>query len=239
MRVMPFTLKQIGNWSYFSVPDLQARGMTHGFCTKAAPPPPWDPGAGRDFCSSLSVHDYITMAQEHGDEIHIIQDGTAAPKAGDGLVLLKKGVAGVIRTADCVPVILWEPQVKIAAIVHAGWRGTALRIAGRAVSLMKDLGAVPSLIHALIGPSIGPCCYEVKEDVLDHFREAGFSKEVLRHHKGASFLDLRRANVEDLQGHGVFQAHVLDLCTRCRQDLFFSARRNDTGRQMSFAAVTA
>lgn len=238
MRATPFTLKKTGNWSYFFVPELESAGITHGFCTRATPPPPWDPGTRQDFLSAFSFLDCVTMTQEHKDEVHVIGNHVAAPQAGDGLILVKKGVAGIIRTADCVPVILWEPRAGIAAIVHAGWKGTALRIAGKAARLMVDLGAEPFLIQALIGPSIGPCCYEVKENVLSRFREAGFSEEVFRLRQGASFLDLRQANVEDLQGQGVLQVQGLDLCTRCREDFFFSARRNDAGRQMSFVAVT-
>jgi polyphenol oxidase len=238
LRTMPFTLKKTGSWSYFGLSDLDGTGIVHGFCTMSTPPPPWDPGTRQDFLSAFSLLDYVTMTQEHKDDVHIMGEGVAAPQVGDGLVLLKKGVAGIIRTADCVPIILWEPQRGIAAIVHAGWRGTVLRIAGKAAGLMVDLGAEPSLIQALIGPCIGPCCYEVKEEVLHRFQEAGFGREAFHHRQGALFLDLRQANVEDLQGRGVCRVQVLDLCTRCREDLFFSARRNDTGRQMSFVAVT-
>lgn len=238
MKAIPFKLKQRGNYSYFYLPDVEASGIVHGFCIRTTPPPPWDPGARLDFLSTFSFRDCVTMQQEHKDKIHTIRDDAPTPQAGDGLVLVKKGVAGIIRTADCVPIILWEPTRRIAAIVHAGWRGTVMRIAGKAARILADLGATPSLMQALIGPSIGSCCYEVKEDVLGRFWEAGYSETNVTRRNKSTFLDLKKANVEDLMGQQVNNIRVLDLCTRCRQDLFFSARRNETGRQMSFVAVT-
>jgi polyphenol oxidase len=237
LKVRPFKPKQTGNYSCFYLPDVEADGIIHGFCTRNAFPLPAQPDGREEFLSTFSLLDCISLEQEHSDRIHIIQEGAPAPRAGDGLVLIRKGVAGVIRTADCVPVILCEAKSRIAAIVHAGWRGTVLWIAGKAARMMVELGATPSLIQALIGPSIGPCCYEVKEDVVERFRRAGFSDTVVTRRNKSMFLDLRKANVEDLKTHDVNDIQTLDLCTRCREDLFFSARRNESGRQFSFAAV--
>lgn len=237
MKTNPFKLKQNGSYSYFCLPDLEVSGLIHGFCTKNSVPLPALPDDRAEFTSAFSLRDCIGMAQEHSDRIHIIQEAAPVPKAGDGLVLVQKGVAGIIRTADCVPVILYDFSSPMAAIVHAGWRGTALRISGKAVLTMVELGARPSRIQALIGPCIGPCCYEVGEDVLSRFREARFSETVITQRNGSTFLDLPKANVEDLLACGVNTIHLLDLCTRCREDLFFSARRTESGRQFSFAAL--
>jgi polyphenol oxidase len=238
LKARPFKLKQTGKYSYFYLPDVEASGITHGFGIRVAVPILSRPADREDFLAAFSFLDCIFMEQEHEDRIHIIQEGVPTPKAGDGLILMQKGVAGTIRTADCAPVILCEPSSRIAAIVHAGWRGTVMRIAGKAARMMVELGASPALIQALVGPSIGVCCYEVKEDVLGRFRGAGFSQAIVARRDTFTSLDLRKANVEDLKEHGVNHIEVLDLCTRCRQDLFFSARRNDSGRQISFVAVT-
>jgi polyphenol oxidase len=237
LKTRPFKLKQTGNFAYFYQPDLEAAGIIHGFCTRNARPLPAQSSGREEFLSTFSFLDCIGLEQEHSDGIHIIEEGAPAPRAGDGLVLIQKEVAGIIRTADCVPVILCEPTACIAAIVHAGWRGAALGIAGKAARMMVGLGATPSLIQALIGPSIGPCCYEVKEDVVERFREAGFNETIVARRNRSTFLDLRKANGEDLKAEGVNNIQTLDLCTRCRQDLFFSARRNESGRQFSFVAI--
>ncbi|HAR95137.1 MAG TPA: peptidoglycan editing factor PgeF [Deltaproteobacteria bacterium] len=217
--------------------DVEALGIIHGFCTRSTLPPASRPGEGDDFLSTFSLRDCIAMEQVHSDGIHVVQDDTDDPKAGDGLIMMQQGVAGIIRTADCVPLILCEARSRMAAIVHAGWRGTVLGIAGKAVRMMAELGAEPSLMQALIGPCIGPCCYEVGQDVVGHFTDVGFSETVVGRRNGSLFLDLRKANAEGLKAAGVKHIQILDLCTRCRPDLFFSARRNESGRQFSFAAV--
>jgi hypothetical protein len=237
LRFRPFRIKQTGSYSYFYLPDVEASGIIHGFGTKAAIPPASQPGEGDAFLSAFSLRDCIAMEQVHSDGIHVVQEDAAVPRAGDGLIMMQKGVAGIIRTADCVPVIVCEARSRMAAIVHAGWRGTVLGIAGKAVRMMVELGAEPSLMQALIGPCIGPCCYEVGQDVAARFSDAGFSERVVAERDGSLFVDLRKANSEDLEAAGVKHVQILDLCTRCNQDLFFSARRNESGRQFSFAAV--
>lgn len=237
MEVKPFRLKQTGSYSYFYLPHMEAAGIIHGFCTRTTVPPASRPGEGDAFLSAFDLRDCIAMEQVHSDGIHVIQDRGAVPRVGDGLIVLQKGVAGIIRTADCIPVVLCEARARMAAIVHAGWKGTALGIAGKAVRMMAELGAEPSLVQALIGPGIGPCCYEVGQDVAVRFADAGFSETVVSRRDESLFVDLRKANTEDLAAAGVQHVHVLDLCTRCRPDLFFSARRGESGRQFSFAAV--
>lgn len=237
MRIKPFRLKRTGSYPHFYLPDVEASGIIHGFCTRMAVPPTSQPGAGDAFLSAFSLRDCIAMEQLHSDGINVVQEDAAVPSAGDGLIMMQKGVAGIIRTADCVPVIVCEVRSRMAAIVHAGWRGTVLGIAGKAVRMMVERGAEPSLMQALIGPCIGPCCYEVGQDVARRFLDAGFSERVVAERDGSLFVDLRKANAEDLKAAGVKHVQILGLCTRCNENLFFSARRNESGRQFSFAAV--
>lgn len=237
MKAGPFELKQTGNYSYFHLPGVAASGILHGFCTKDDGHVFAQPGGCEGFLSSFSLLECISIEQEHSDLIHVVLEDSPPPRVGDGLILVRKRAAGIIKTADCVPVILLDATSRVAAVVHAGWRGTVLRIAGKAVDTMVGLGARSSRIQALIGPSIGPCCYEVKEDVAARFRGAGFNEAIMTRQNDRTFLDLRKANVEDLETHGVNNIQILDLCTRCCRDLFFSARRNDSGRQFSFVAI--
>lgn len=111
--------------------------------------------------------------QVHGDTIHIVESVPDCLPDGDALITTKRGLFLGIKTADCVPILILDPERGITAAVHAGWRGTVLRIAGRVVNTMKDrFGARPRHMLALVGPAIGPCCYEVDNVVLDPFRES-------------------------------------------------------------------
>ncbi len=241
---MPFELRMIGApdcgagaWSYCHVPGLENAGIVHGFMTRTSDAILRDAGLRTAFMAAFSAKDMIILDQEHGDAVHVIAAGER-PRAGDGLVLLEPGVIGVIKTADCLPVILFAPDYPVCAIVHAGWRGTALLITGKAVAAMVDLGVPAASIRALIGPGIGPCCYNVGEDVVTAFKAAGISDEVFARRGRLTFLDLKKANRQILMAEGVHDIDDANLCTSCREALFFSARRDgQRGRQMNFLLI--
>ena len=117
--------------------------------------------ARRDaFIAALGAKEMVVLNQVHGADVHVIEAGLR-PAVGDGLVLFEPGVIGVIKTADCLPVILYARDGSACAIVHAGWRGTAARIAAEAVAAMTGRGIAPGMIGAIIGPGIGRCCYNI------------------------------------------------------------------------------
>ncbi len=230
-----FELRKQEPWSYFCLPQLEDAGLFHGFVTR--PRVAFDSGLVEEAISDFSFKSYVLMNQEHGDTVHVIRQGER-PRAGDGIILLEKQVAGLIKTADCLPVILYSCSSRVAAIVHAGWKGTALGIARKAVQQMKALGVDSGEMSALIGPGIGPCCYRVGEDVADIFRKAGFGNPVIQTRENAIFLDLKQANMQMLQEEGVASVLDVGLCTFCREDLFFSARRDKgQGRQINFVLI--
>ena len=135
----------------------------------------------------------------------------------DALVTDVPEVCIAVSTADCVPVLLYAPDVKAVAAVHAGWRGTVLRIAGKTVRiLMDEYGADPRLMKAGIAPSIGPEAFEVGEEVVDAFREAGFEMSCLWEANRLQLLTegLSAGNIE-----------LAGICTYAHPDEFFSARR--------------
>jgi YfiH family protein len=236
---MQFELKTIDQWSYYHVPQLEKRGIVHGFMTRSSDVLVTDGDEKERFRRMLTARGWITMQQEHGNAVHVIESGER-PRTGDGLVLKEKGVIGVIRTADCLPVILYEPDRMIVAVVHAGWRGTAKRIVQRAVQAMVGAGGIPSKMGALIGPGIGPCCYNVGRDVEKAFGDAGFAPDIFVQKEGTTFLDLRKANRDMLQRQGIREIAEVNLCTSCSPDLFFSARRDgNQGRQINFVQLKA
>jgi polyphenol oxidase len=217
---------------YYHSPSLTNAGIIHGFMTRQSDVLLRDEEVRRSFGQALSGTGFIVMDQVHGDEVHVVSAGER-PGRGDGLIIGERGIVGVIKTADCLPVILYDLAVPLVAVIHAGWRGTAARITQKAIARMKRLGARIESMGALIGPGIGPCCYNVGNDVVVSFQNAGFSEGVFKERGGSLFLDLKQANREIVEQEGIVAIHDIGLCTSCRQDLFFSARRNgQAGRQV-------
>lgn len=140
----------------------------------------------------------------------------------------------MLRYADCTPVLLADPRRRVVGVVHAGWRGSAVRAAGAAVERMAEaFGSQPGDIVAGIGPAIGPCCYEVGHDVVDAF---GPERTSLFE---SGKLDLWAANRQALVEAGVpdEQIEVAGVCTRCHADQFFSHRANGGQPAGRFAGV--
>jgi polyphenol oxidase len=145
-------------------------------------------------------------------------------------------VALAIQVADCVPLLLADRRTGAVAAVHAGWRGTAAGAASVAVTLLvREFGVRPERLVVAQGPSIGPCCYTVGDELVDAFRAGGFAQSVdrwfVRDDTGSLKLDVRAANRDQLVSSGVPAAavHAADLCTSSRPDLFASYRRDGPG----------
>jgi YfiH family protein len=178
----------------------------------------------------------VTCRQVHGDQIHMVKAVPQEPLRGDAIVTPTPNIFPAIKTADCVPVLILDPIRKIAAAIHAGWRGTVLRITRKTVDLMrKEFGCDPSQLVAGIGPGIGSCCYEVDDAVLTPFRkELPHAERFISTHntsgssKKSYHLDLSAANQSELTAMGVPRKNIyaVDLCTACHKDLFFSHRRD-------------
>lgn len=162
------------------------------------------------------------------------REASSALAATDGLLTGQRGVVLGVLVADCVPVLLADPEAGLVAAVHAGWRGTAGRIAARAVEAMVSAGAQPSRILAAMGPSIGPCCYRVSPDLASHFASL-FGQGVVCEEADGPHLDLRLANRQALLEAGLAEAHISwhPPCTACANDRYFSHRAQGgrAGRQ--------
>ena len=163
------------------------------------------------------------------------------PRA-DGLMTRDPSLLLTIRIADCVPLLLADTRLGAVAAVHAGWRGTAAGIAAVAVARLRDTyGSDPTDLVAAIGPSIGPCCYTVGEDVRDAFRTSGHGEDSIgRWFRTGSRLrlDLWSANRDQLTAAGVAEdtVFVSGLCTTCHPRWFYSYRREGAaaGRLVGF-----
>lgn len=226
----------------------------HGFTTRTGgvSPAPWDSlnlgGAVGDAPERVEENwrrlevatglGFARVRQVHGARVVRADGPCAAAEEADAVVSLRPGLAACVSVADCVPVLLADPGSGAVAAVHAGWRGTLARAAAEGVrALAREAGAPPGRLLAAVGPSIGPCCYEVSADLAERFRlELG---EVVGG-DGAARLDLWAANRRVLEEAGLRpeRIEVLGRCTSCEGDLFFSHRRDAgrTGRQMAFIA---
>jgi YfiH family protein len=184
--------------------------------------------------------------QVHGCDISNIlsvPDPDAELDRCDALMGQIAEVMAGVKTADCVPVLLGDPQTGAYAAVHAGWRGTLAEIVAKAVrSMTEQFGTDPADLLAAIGPAAGVCCYEVGEEVItaftEHFADGGelFRPTRPRH----ALIDLPQANFKQLVRAGVpaAQIQIAPICTICRTDLFFSYRNEKklhgkTGRLLS------
>lgn len=147
----------------------------------------------------------------------------------DGLITLNPALMPGVRTADCVPITLYAPDIRAVAAVHAGWRGTVNCIAAVAVEKLKALGADPAGIRVWFGPSICRDCYEVSPELAADFANAGFGNAVIDCGAGRRpHLDLQEANIMALRRAGVCEANISRsrLCTcHGREPLLPSYRR--------------
>jgi polyphenol oxidase len=181
------------------------------------------------------------MRQVHGDNIVEVKD-KKLKEAGqaDGMLTTEDEIFLGVLTADCVPILMIAPRLKLVAAIHAGWRGTLAGIAAKAARLFIERGISAAEIEVALGPSIGGCCYEIKEDVLgpliDNWGE--LAKGNLNHRDGKCFLELRRLNRNILEQAGIPATQIFEVgpCTSCAAEDFFSYRRErrETGRQISF-----
>ncbi len=155
-------------------------------------------------------------------------------KETDALITGVKGICIAVKTADCVPVLLFDRKKKIIAAIHAGWRGTSQEITSLTVKTMiLEAGSDPNDILAGIGPSISPAVYEVGKEVWEQFNP-DFYHSNGNADSNKKFLDLWKANRSQLMQSGIPAANIesAELCTFSNSSLFFSARRDgvNTGR---------
>lgn len=164
------------------------------------------------------------------------------PEGFDGLVCARVGPVLGAFAADCIPILFAEPGARVCGAAHAGWRGTVGGIARNVIARMAALGARPERIRVALGPSIGPCCFEVGPEVVAAFREAlGEVPGLVVAGPRKDHLDLRVATRAVLERAGVASEHIDDSppCTRCEAERFFSYRRDGQsgGVHMAFIGL--
>ena len=250
---------------------MEKAGFPNGFSTRVGgvSPPPWDSlnlGAScgdqpervaenfRRFCGAVGTDAdaLVKNHQVHGDLVRPVTRADVLPSPGapgtveaDGLITRTPGLCLTVFSSDCIPVLLCDPRKKVAAAVHAGWRGTALGIAAKAVERMVDCYGCDRLdILAAVGPGISKCCFETHEDVPNAMTEAMgaaalSSIEVLP--TGKFHVDLKGLNAKRLESAGLDPDHIAVSadCTCCLPEKYWSHRytHGERGSQAAMIAI--
>ena len=255
---------------FYAADELNCGSAVHGFSTRlgGVSRPPFDTldlglGRGDDpadvaenfhrFCAAIGASEdpgqLVCSRQVHTDTVRTVTTADAGKGLvrerdyeADGLITDGPGLALVIFSADCIPVLFHDPVRRVVGACHAGWRGTALGIARRTVERMGEIyGTDPADVRCAIGPGISRCCFETDGDVPEAMRRAlGSAAEpfIDVHPNGKFHVDLKAINRHWLLSAGVPAEHiaVCEACTACDTTTFFSHRRTGNARG-SLAAV--
>jgi YfiH family protein len=195
---------------------------------------------------NMGTEQFFVVNQVHGDSILLIDHPVGKlsghePHQYDAIITDQQRMAIGVKTADCVPIFFADTIQRIIGVAHAGWRGTAMNIAAKVVKTLTDrFSSKTDDIIAVIGPAIGPCCYQVDEIVFKEMEEHN-NRDAVFHacpQEGRWMLDLPLANKLQIIGSGISQENVFtaDYCTSCNTDIWYSHRGEggNTGRQLNF-----
>lgn len=216
----------------------QTRSITHFFGTRRGPH--YDGSSGEFGMVRTAKPDFpevVSVKQVHGTDVLIldrpVQVGEKFMEGWDAILTNQPNLLVTVRTADCVPVLLADPKQRIVGMVHAGWRGAVHGIVPKTLKRMAEhFGCAVESIQMAIGPSAGPCCYEVDGPVIESLQSHFSDWASVLTMQGAQVgkFDLKELLCRQALETGVVreQIQTLNLCTICRPEQFFSYRREGT-----------
>lgn len=196
----------------------------------------------KNMCSEFGIEyeKLVTINQIHSDKVVLSDNDKSFYGDCDAVIVPDSDSATILNFADCVPIILYSPDKNVAAVVHAGWRGTAAKILEKTVIKMtSELGVAPSTIKAAIGPAIDKCCFETGREVFEQLVEDSDAPKALYDYDSTRdkyYVDLKSLNKNQLLATGVIDIDVCDYCTCCMSDIFFSYRK-EHGKTARHSAV--
>jgi len=205
--------------------------LPHGFGTR-------ETGVSELGPFGLSPEELLSLRQVHGARVFVARGWPDDPPEADAAVT-DRDIALAIWTADCFPVLFYDPKRAVIGAAHGGWRGILMGIIGETLRVMvEEFGCRKEEVLCGIGPGIGPCCYEVGQEVAEGYRRH-FGEGVLRERGGRTFLDLRESIRLELRKAGISPERIeeVSLCTRCEGELFYSYRRGERGKLLNFIAL--
>lgn len=223
--------------------------LTHGFSTVSLGSMKANPETNQDLVSkneelflnllNINKNNVVRVKQVHGDKVFLVTELGQELSEADGLVTNLKQISCLVVSADCLPVLFYDPKQEIVGIIHAGWKGTLKEISKKLVKSFLDLGSNVAGIYVGFGPAIEVCHYEVKQDLVDKFKGKDWLDSVFVVREGKIFFDLRAANFNQLISVG-FKKENIDInygsCTFENKD-FYSYRREKPSLSGEFASV--
>ncbi len=223
-------------------------GVSHFFGTRRhAETMPFQVGVPARASGSWGRGWWLSVKQVHGTDALVVDRPLAESDQFEGgwdaLVTDQPGVTVAVRTADCVPVLVHDPQRRVVAAIHAGWRGAVAGIVTKTITLMvARFGSDVTDLRVSIGPSAGPCCYEVDRPVLEQLPGALTDwRRVVHDHRGdKARLDLKQLIRRQVERLGIDASNVsaVNLCTICHDDLFYSYRREGLVKGTMVSGIT-
>jgi YfiH family protein len=251
----------VGTIRYYRFPSLDVPGLRHAIFTRHGgfSPSPWKSlnfGASvgdnvqrvkQNREKALEVLDIspstvYDVYQVHSDKVVIAKQPLGIDDVhikADAIITNQPKLTLLMRFADCVPILLYDPIRKVIGMAHAGWMGTVKKIAAKTALIMgESFGTKPVDLIAAIGPSVGPDHYPVGTDVVNYVRSelVGMDSQVIIRHDGKTYLDLWKANQLILNAIGVYQVEISQICTSCNLADWYS-HRGEFGKTGRFGAV--
>lgn len=187
----------------------------------------------KTFKNIFTLKNLSKNKQIHSDIVNkVTKDNIGKIIDGDAIITNEKNVPLLILTADCVPVVLVDTKNKAVGLAHAGWRGTYSKICKKTLEAMKaNYNTNSQDVIAIIGPSIGSCCYEVSYDLVDKFNKlfTNTDEKIYTIKNNKYYLDLWKINTYTLEEFGVSKSNIINMniCTSCNCDKFFSYRKHN------------
>ncbi|MBP9797539.1 polyphenol oxidase family protein [Candidatus Woesebacteria bacterium] len=210
---------------YFESSLLKDLGVISGFGTKKTPP----------IEEIIEANNYISMLQVHSATIEVIKNAPQEKMTRidnlDGMITDLSDVVLLLKTADCVPAVYFDPVAQITAVTHQGWRGTIANMAKVAVEKLVSCGCQVDNIRVALGPSLQDCCNRLYDQRYEDFKST-YTKwfdDFTQIDGDNTYISLPRLNALQYQAEGIKEEHIdMDIhCTRCETDMFFSYDRKD------------
>lgn len=212
-------------YNYFESSLLKDQGITSGFGTKKTPP----------IEKIIDAKRYISMNQIHSTTVQIVKvlpdENISMIESTDGMITDLSEVALLLKTADCVPALYYDPIKKVIAVTHQGWRGTIANMAKVAIDTLVSTGCHVENIHIALGPSLQDCCNRLFDQRYTDFKNTypDWFSDFTRSDSEETYMSLSQLNKLQYHAEGIRTDHI-DInthCTRCESDMFYSYDRQD------------
>lgn len=183
--------------------------------------------------NKYNIKEYSELTQIHSTITNIVDNNYINKTEGDALITNKVNTPLVIKTADCIPILLYDKENKVAAVIHSGWKGTLNNIVINTLNIMIDkYNSKKENISAYLYPSIRKCHFEVESDVYNMFKQKITNIDNYSTKKGIKYyIDLQQIVIDNLKDNNITNIYDSNICTYCHHDIYHSYRYNHTDKR--------